>query len=429
MLSFRASEIADSEGEPEPSSECSTHDEVLVKGTQEGSSTSANQGQAVTGGMGEDRVECTQWVLSPFGPKEPAVASGTDVAAGVIVRARELVQSTLIITEAAKPSESNTRSRTPHILTEYSKLLEEKGYRALVDAVTAAEPGEGNGHKTPIIGLMRRYFQDDQLAEEIDTALEDKMGRLRKVGGSSRSRRYLHGQNHTADKISTSKVDTLRQFCDNVEKRIKAVPPGEGDVPFVRPLARFGFTTQPAVRFQNHRDHVSSDTLMNLTESVCYRFFPKYEIEQSLVFAAWEPGQGWAAEILFTRLGGGYINAGTGFADCKAGQSIPKVIDLPDSSYREWQNAVVRDTFLLANLKEEARRAWAGAEEAVAKEREELRVEQQKLEDLRKEIALLDELEYNMAKEELARAVAVKEMLDRLDAVCDEIELQQASKI
>jgi hypothetical protein len=200
-----------------------------------------------------------------------------------------------------------------------------------------------------------------------------KYKKLSKSDTKKGYRHYLKGdsektrqrQNYDSSPDPTQKLKVLA-WCKMVRVRIDSMDPLEQDKPLAMPLCEIGYSWECLERLTQHKNHQSSNYVMNLCEAVCSMLYHRgalsknYHMLQFVIFNCWEPAQGILAELFFTRVGHGYIFNGGGFSHYPAGLSNDSVMTrFPDftvwerlkryaiqySPYEQnlkWQNARIK---------------------------------------------------------------------------------------
>jgi hypothetical protein len=165
-----------------------------------------------------------------------------------------------------------------------------------------------------IIALARGY-SDRTLSRSIVRAIDSAIYRGEDTWKHPYPR-YLEPKRPSAAK-------TIKKFCDYLEKRLKPLieEAGQGDTPLTYPLVEFGYSKNSKTRLMQHRTHNSSNYIMNLFEAICLYQEIGYQMHQYIIYFCFEPDQVYVAEALFTRIGLGYIERGTGFSHHPAGQN------------------------------------------------------------------------------------------------------------
>lgn len=275
---------------------------------------------------------------------------------------------------------------------------------------------DGNGDSpsaTQVLEMVdyrRRYMTDDaQLANAIDNAVGGPgISLARSAAGF---RRYLEMKND--ERPSHKKVKQLRRFCTNLEQWCQDVPEAEKDQALQRPLAEFGYTNNPKVRFADHKAHRKSNYLMNATEAVCRLHYPEFSIERYVIYYIWSSEQASVAEVLFHDLGGGYIHMGSGFSHFPAGKSVHSVMGVDEALWTQWTNEAAEFSPVLANMRNETQRIRASGSGADEINAEVVRLRARKAE-LEGQLERAKEDKRNREEEELRR---MRDYRDNLEAV------------
>lgn len=139
-------------------------------------------------------------------------------------------------------------------------------------------------------------------------------------------RRYLDWDFRKQDDIrwrSEPRRDRLHEFVSALRTRCnREVNEGRRHAPLTAPIIEVGFSNDPRRRLSQHRNHSSSNCLMNLAEALLQYNWPgRYHLQQNIIYSCWSSSQCWLSEIFLTLLGQGYIQGAGGFSHCAAGCS------------------------------------------------------------------------------------------------------------
>jgi hypothetical protein len=147
-------------------------------------------------------------------------------------------------------------------------------------------------------------------------------------------RKYLQTKHR-----SIRRIETVRRFCDGVERRFDETPESIRDTPFKFPPGECGYSKDSHVRLAQHRSHKSSNYIMNLVEDVCTylhrteRFEQHFRMHQFIVYLIFRPMQAAIAEIFCSGLLQVWVDNGGGFNAYPAGRSVATARRV---SPREW---------------------------------------------------------------------------------------------
>ena len=161
----------------------------------------------------------------------------------------------------------------------------------------------------------------DDLAERIDQELHAKPEWPRSLANKG-LRRYTEWRTWTVKGDSRPDMrhrGMVANFVDQLRMRMKDQA---ANAPLSIPVVLVGFSNNPHTRLGQHRQHESSNYLMNLAEAVFAVEYPQcFRLQQRIVFACFRPIQAWLSEIIVTQLAQGYVERGGGFSHKTAGRS------------------------------------------------------------------------------------------------------------
>lgn len=225
---------------------------------------------------------------------------------------------------------------------------------------------------TQMIGFLRAYMEDedDKLAYDVDRPMNSHWTPSKAQDGA---RKYLSTdkRKNAPHQPRPSREKKLERFCDKLEARIKKIPKAQWDEPFLgHPVTEVGYALNATKRFQQHKDHTSSNWLMNLLEAVSVaRFQGRFTMHQFVVFFIWDQPQAIIGECLFSKLCRSYIDDG-GCNYASAGSSNWSILDLSDMDlWRQFQsNTLANTTFNenIDNYERQLRERWEEREQAKA---------------------------------------------------------------
>lgn len=132
--------------------------------------------------------------------------------------------------------------------------------------------------------------RDDGFAEQIDTSIQGKKA----VDWYSGKRLFVASKTayENVNKFVESALKKLPTDCDNERQS--------------RTFSEFGYSLNA------HQEYSDSAFIRNLVEAVCAVYFPRYQMQQFVVYKTWAVEQGWIGEVLLSRIGSGYISSGHG---------------------------------------------------------------------------------------------------------------------
>lgn len=191
-----------------------------------------------------------------------------------------------------------------------------------------------------VTDLMIVYISNDKASEELATDVdqiihpEPRWPRSLTAKGLRRYmdwRSYLDKSRNEPDRHHRKMVQC---FVDQLRKRLQNETL---HAPMKVPLVDIGFSYRPKQRLRQHRQHESSNYLMNLAEALFkYRYPGMFRLLQRIMFKCFRPVQAFMAEIVFTRLAQGYVNGGGGFNHSPAGLS--EEIPFDNLTHRDWES-------------------------------------------------------------------------------------------
>lgn len=147
---------------------------------------------------------------------------------------------------------------------------------------------------------------------------------------------------------AVNRPDELEEFCQNLEERLQEH--ADQDQPFPRLLTEVGYSKQSDRRLKFHREHKSSNWLMNLTQAVLEVLFPdRFYLWQFVVFYIFTPKMAALAEILITHFAHGYTSTGEGFSTYAAGRSVTSVRDFTPAEWDEFLKDTLENTPIQRN--------------------------------------------------------------------------------
>jgi len=136
-------------------------------------------------------------------------------------------------------------------------------------------------------------------------------------------RKYLQTKHRSAQRI-----ETLRRYCEGVQRRWQETPMSLRDTPFHFPPGECGYSKDSHIRLAQHRAHQSSNYVMNLVEDICtylHRtgdFAQNFRMHQFIIYLIFRPTQAAIAEIFCSGLLQVWVENGGGFNAYPAGRSV-----------------------------------------------------------------------------------------------------------
>lgn len=195
---------------------------------------------------------------------------------------------------------------------------------------------------TAVISHMRMYCKSSKTEDEMQTVANiDTKVNPRSLWGLERVKqgqlKYLASRN-SDNEPSRHHIGNICDFATNLERRLQPLwNTPYWTMPLEVPLVEFGYAAAPVTRLRQHREHQSSNYIMNLAEAICLTLFGfDYPMEQYVVFHIFRVEQAVAAEILFTRLGQGYTADGGGFSHALAGRSNDSAMNISAVEWRKF---------------------------------------------------------------------------------------------
>jgi hypothetical protein len=186
---------------------------------------------------------------------------------------------------------------------------------------------------------------------EMACKIDSICGRWDKRRSADGNRRHIEG---------ASQAQTCLVWIENLRARLRRLPM---DRPLDRPLLELGYATKPTERLKQHRNHTSSNYLMNLLEDIFQVMHgKKYFIDQYVILHNTHVSHAMYAEILLSRIGLVYTSQGGGFSHYIAGKSQPGVYKIPEDYWDRVQTKLCEDAAFETRFQEESRKTNALAE-------------------------------------------------------------------
>jgi len=124
-------------------------------------------------------------------------------------------------------------------------------------------------------------------------------------------------------------------FGDNLEACLRSMPQALWDQPFGVPLSDFGYTRNVEKQLKAHGALRLSNFLINLFEAICeVLWFSKLRMAQFVILLIFRAAMASLAEILLTRVGGGYTSTGSGFSHYLASRNNASAQSFSEAGWR-----------------------------------------------------------------------------------------------
>ncbi|KAI9877830.1 MAG: hypothetical protein M1830_002698 [Pleopsidium flavum] len=139
-------------------------------------------------------------------------------------------------------------------------------------------------------------------------------------------RRYLDWRTVTVNKtgkLCNYRRKVLSNFNRQLLKRVRQDRyAGKFHTPLQAAIAEIGYSIRPKTRLAEHKQHRSSNYIMNLVDAMLRcRYGGSFNLKQGVLFSCWHFSQPWLGEIAFTQLAQGYVQGAGGFSHYPAGFS------------------------------------------------------------------------------------------------------------
>ncbi|KAK8231874.1 hypothetical protein HDK90DRAFT_511864 [Phyllosticta capitalensis] len=250
-------------------------------------------------------------------------------------------------------------------------------------------------HLRSLISYLRKYAQckpeDADFAKRIDTAVNEERDEFFSTGTMERGD-FFHPAN------------------------LKHNPPKDKRRP--RAIVDIGYTDNTARRFLEHAKFNNSNFLMNLVESICWVFMPKYQFSRYVLCKIFHYEQAAVAEILLTRLASGMVDSGYGLSHHPPGKNNFSARLIPAASYTSYVTKVWDCTPFEEERKRqrELYNRWAQARD------DEM---EKKLKDAREKLAALNEEQKPIQEEVLSILDGTHPLAQEVSEMIDELERLQ----
>ncbi|ORY18920.1 hypothetical protein BCR34DRAFT_595754 [Clohesyomyces aquaticus] len=139
---------------------------------------------------------------------------------------------------------------------------------------------------------------------------------------------------------SRRRVQVMERFCEGIRKRWLETPVQDLDLPLAHSPGECGYAIHAPRRLLQHRNHLSSNYVMNLTEDICtvlhrdLKLFPQlFRMHQFIIYLIFKPQQAEIAEMFCSGLLQVWVDNGGGFNHYPAGLSNASASRVTD---REW---------------------------------------------------------------------------------------------
>ena len=324
-----------------------------------------------------------------------------------------------------------------------------KDFRDLLDSIRVHERGDNqpaiymnqigdvNGKSpTPndilsVLPLIIGYVKgtDVDYIQKIDRRMDTARTKARPT--DMQYRKYMY----KGDRVSDGRQTKTLAFLTALEARCLAVPENERDEPLPGCLSEVGYTYTTETRLRNHREHRSSNYIMNLFDSALALKWPqRFTVHQFVIFLCVDATQGSTAEILFTRLAVGYTGNGGGFTHYPPGRSNESVQRFDTEQWQRWWKWTNRICQITENHAKQIQ-LWEAAEREVAAKSAQLQALREEIEQYEglstEETAnltfedqqkLLAKCEVELAEREEQQASEKEELLGSYNGLCDALQ-------
>lgn len=149
---------------------------------------------------------------------------------------------------------------------------------------------------------------------------------------------------------SRSRIGRGLAFCANLRARLARIPEEKMDDPLDVPFVEIGYSNDMPTRFDNHRSHSSSSSILNLFEAICHLQWPdEFNLWQFVIHCCCKPDRVALGEIFFTQLCEGYIHNAGGFSTYPAGRSVFSAYNQEYGGWAEADEWVVKNMLVEEN--------------------------------------------------------------------------------
>lgn len=167
---------------------------------------------------------------------------------------------------------------------------------------------------------------DNKFANAVDNAFPG--GNFPQEASNLGQRRYLGGA------LSKCNPRPLQEVCMMLEKRLREAsnkPGYDKDQPMPTAMCEVGFTSDATTRLRTHREHSSSNDLLNLAEAICRlradAFGKTYSMDSFIIYCIPYRPLIPVSEHFFSVVGHAYTYTGNGFNSIDAGLSTHALIN------------------------------------------------------------------------------------------------------
>ncbi|KAF2821063.1 hypothetical protein CC86DRAFT_411371 [Ophiobolus disseminans] len=171
-------------------------------------------------------------------------------------------------------------------------------------------------------------------------------------------RKYLQTKHR-----SSQRIETLRRYCDGIQRRWQETPVPLRDTPFHFPPGECGYSKDSHVRLAQHRAHRSSNYVMNLVEDICTylhgtgQFRQHFRMHQFIIYLIFRPNQAAIAEILCSGLLQVWVDNGGGFNAYPAGRSVATARRVSAGEWATHESWVRQGSPVVENMRLQRERA------------------------------------------------------------------------
>lgn len=209
-----------------------------------------------------------------------------------------------------------------------------------------------------IFNMVQDYLAEGQTSEYawyLDNVTPPSVSQALSAQGH---RKYLQTKHR-----SSVRIETLRRYCDGIQKRWQGTPMPLRDTPFHFPPGECGYSKDSHVRLAQHRAHQSSNYVMNLVEDICTylhrtgHFQQHFRMHQFIIYLIFRPTQAAIAEIFCSGLLQVWVDNGGGFNAYPAGRSVVTARRVSASDWATHERRARRDSPLDENMRSQRERA------------------------------------------------------------------------
>lgn len=136
-----------------------------------------------------------------------------------------------------------------------------------------------------MVNILEQYPEDDNIAAELDAVKEPALdARQTKIGCRKYFVTNVPKKTLECDLPTPSRVVSSGLLCRKFKQRCLTIDRRDWDKPMPGGMTEWGHTDNVAGRFGNHDDHIGSNLLMNLIDSVCIKYDMEYIFHHFVVY-------------------------------------------------------------------------------------------------------------------------------------------------